>query len=140
MKQIEGYVGYQIVQVCKAHRNRADAGLSTHGLHVGQEMILFLLWAEEGLTNSYLAERLSVEPPTVSRMLQRMECSGLVDRRTDPEDARVSRVYLTDQARTLEVPVLRAWRDLEEATVRGFTDAEQALLRRLLIQVRDNLA
>lgn len=139
MKQIEGYVGYQIVQVCKAHRNRAEAGLSALGLHAGQEMILFLLWAEEGLTNSYLAERLGVEPPTVSKMLQRMECAGLVERRADSEDARVSRVYLTPHARELEELVLGAWRELEEATVRGFTETEQALLRRLLLQVRDNL-
>ena len=140
MKQIEGLIGYELFQLCKAHRNRAEELLNEHGLHTGQEMTLFQLWEEEGQTQTQLAERMCVEAPTASKMLQRMETAGLLVRRADSEDARVSRVYLTDHSRSLEKPVREAWNRLEEETLRGLTEAEQALLRRLLIQMRSNLS
>ena len=140
MKQIEGLVGYQLVQLSRAHRNRADVLLGQLGLHAGQEMTLFRLWQEEGLTHTQLAESLCVEPPTLSRMLQRMEAAGLLTRQPDAEDARISRVYLTDRGRSLEKPVLEAWNRLEDETVQGLTETEQLLLRRLLMQLRANLS
>src|SRR5688572_15805204 len=140
MHQCGDFIGFQLVQICRAHRNRADAALNELGLHVGQEWILFELWREEGLTHSQLAEHMCLEPPTITKMLQRMESNDLVERRQDSEDARVSRVYLTDRGRDLEKGVIGVWRQLEEDTVHGLNDAEQLLLRRLLIQVSDNLS
>ncbi|HVF98548.1 MAG TPA: MarR family transcriptional regulator [Chloroflexia bacterium] len=139
MKQIEENVGYLLVQVCKAHRQCADVALNEHGVHVGQEMILMRLYCQEGVPQSQLVEALGVEPPTVTRMLQRMEAAGLVERRPDPADARVSLVYLTEQGRQTELPVLRSWEQLEARFVAGLTDTEKALLRRLLMQVLNNL-
>jgi DNA-binding MarR family transcriptional regulator len=73
-------------------------------------------------------------------MLQRMEHAGLIERRPDPEDARVSRVYLTPRGRALEQPVLEVWKQLEAQTVAGLSVIEQALLRRLLMQMVANLS
>jgi len=140
MDQCGDFIGFQLVQICRAHRNRADAALNELGLHVGQEWILFELWREEGLTHSQLAEQMCLEPPTITKMLQRMEGTGLLERRQDNEDARVSRVYLTDRGRDLEKDVVNVWQQLENNTVRGLNETEQLLLRRLLIQVSDNLS
>jgi len=73
-------------------------------------------------------------------MLQRMEHAGLIERRADPEDARVSLVYLTERGRSLEQPVLNVWKELEAQTVAGLSATEQALLFRLLQQVSANLS
>ncbi len=140
MKQIESNVGFLLVQCCRAHRNRAEAALSELGLHVGQEMFLLRLCQEDGQTQSQLAGCMCVEPPTLSKMVQRMEVAGLVERRQDSEDARVSRVYLTERGRALEQPVLAIWRDLEKCTLSGLTETEQMLLRRLLLQIQTNIS
>jgi DNA-binding MarR family transcriptional regulator len=108
----------------KAHRNYAESALTQLGVHVAQEMILFHLWEEDGITQSQSAKYLCVEPPTATKMVQRMEASGLVKRRHDPEDAPASRAYLSEQGRFLEKVVLEAWWDLEERTLVGRTDAE----------------
>jgi len=139
MSPIEETVGFVLAQVCKAHRNRTDATLKQINLHVGQEMILIRLWRTEGVTQSQLVEQLCVEPPTVTKMLQRMEQEGLLQRRADPEDARVSRVFLTDQGRALQKDVEAAWHSVDERTTAGLTFEERILLRRLLLQVRNNL-
>ena len=140
MRQIQDYIGFQLLQVHKAHRARAEAALNRLGLHTGQEMLLLQLWIEEGIPQSKLAACMGVEPPTATKMLQRMEHAGLIERRADPEDARISRVYLTERGRALEQPVLAVWQQLEAQTVAGLSSIEQALLRRLLMQVAANLS
>ncbi len=140
MRQIQDYIGFQVLQVHKAHRQRAEAALNKLGMHTGQEMILLQLWIEEGIPQSQLAASMEVEPPTATKMLQRMERAGLIERRPDPEDARVSRVYLTAHGRALEQPVLNVWKQLEAQMVAGLSLTEQTLLHRLLMQVLTNLS
>jgi MarR family transcriptional regulator, organic hydroperoxide resistance regulator len=132
-------IGQLLNQVMRAYRNLAESRLSVLGMHAGQEMILFKLWSENGVTQSQLASHLHVEPPTVTKMVQRMEAAGLVERRPDSDDGRVSRVYLTKHSRDLEPAVREALRGLEDATVQGLSDMEQVFLRRLLIQLLENL-
>src|SRR5205823_3852424 len=140
VRQIQDYIGFQLLQVYKAHRSRAEAALNNLGVYTGQEMILLQLWVEEGIPQAQLAACMGVEPPTATKMLQRMEHAGLIERRPDPEDARVSRVYLTQRGRALEQPVLEVWKQLEAQTVAGLSATEQALLRLLLMQVLTNLS
>src|SRR5579859_6878746 len=106
MQEVTGYVGYLLVQVMKAHRKFAETGLNDFELHVGQELILFQLDGQDGMTQSELADALCVELPTASKVLQRMETAGLIERRHDASDARVSRVYLTPKSRQLIEPLL----------------------------------
>ena len=133
-------VGYMLAQVCKLHRQRADVLLNKVGLHVGQEMFLSELWENEGVTQTELAERLLLQPATVTNTLQRLEREGLVARRADMEDQRVSRVYLTAKGRNLEEPVLLQWSQLEQESFAGLNVEEAVLLRRLLLQAYRNLA
>lgn len=140
MRQIQDYIGFQLLQIHKAHRQLAEEDLNKLGVHTGQEMILLQLWIEKGISQSQLAACMEVEPPTATKMLQRMERAGLIERRPDPEDARVSLVYLTERGRTLEQPVLDVWRQLEARTISGLSLTEQTLLRRLLLQVATNLS
>lgn len=137
--RIEESASFALAKTCKAHRANAGAVLAELGLHVGQEMVLFELWKEDGLKGGELAERLGVEPPTVSRMLGRLEGCGLLERRRDPEDARSFRVCLTEKGRSLERSVAGSWERIEEKAFRGMSEEEKALLKALLSRVRKNL-
>ena len=131
--------GFALAKVCKAHRRSVGEMLSEVGLHVGQEMVLVELWQADGLRGGELACRLGVEPPTVTKMLRRLEDCGLVERRPDPADARSFRVHLTEKGRGLEGPVLRCWERAEERTFAGLDPAERRELGRLLTKVRAGL-
>jgi MarR family transcriptional regulator, organic hydroperoxide resistance regulator len=80
-----------------------------------------------------------VEPPTVTRMLRRLEKCGLVERRQDPRDARSLRIYLTEEGRSLEEAVARCWEKVEEKTFAGMSVGERRTFQRLLTKVRANL-
>lgn len=138
-KPMSETISFLLAGICKAHRGYANDLLAGIGLHVGQEMILCRLWQSDGLTQSELAEHLGVQLPTVNKMLSRMEKNSLVERCTDSRDCRISRVYLTEKGRAMQEPTECIWRKLEACTVAEFTVAEQLLLRRLLLQIYDNL-
>jgi MarR family transcriptional regulator, organic hydroperoxide resistance regulator len=131
--------GYVLAKVCRAHRANVGEILAEVGLHVGQEMVLIELWEQDGLRGGELAERLGVEPPTVTKMLRRLEKCGLVERRQDPQDARSFRVYLTREGRSLQEPVARCWERTEEKALAGMSPGERENLHRLLTKVRANL-
>ncbi len=130
---------FLLIQTCKAHRSYANGLLGAFGLHAGQEMMLATLWREGGLSLSQLAERLEVQPPTVTRIVQRMEAGGLVERSPDPEDQRVSLICASAKGLELREQIEAVWKKLEARTTEGMTQEERLLFRRLLLQARENL-
>jgi DNA-binding MarR family transcriptional regulator len=102
------------------------------GLAPAQFMTLLELWAEDGLTQRELVERLDVEQATMANTLSRMARDGLVSRRPHPEDGRAQQVWLTQQARDLQAPATAAARSVNQTALAGFSEAERRQLLGLL--------
>jgi DNA-binding MarR family transcriptional regulator len=130
---------FLLAQVCRVHHGRARELLHEIGLYRGQPPLLDILYDEEGLTHSELATRLQVAPATVTKMLQRMEKAGFLLRRADPEDQRVSRVYLTGAGHEIRAEMRARLGQLAEETLAGLSAEERAVLRELLLRVQENL-
>ena len=137
---LEESTSLSLVRLCKAQRQYIEVWCQKIGLHVGQDLVIFRLAEEDGVSQSQLAAVLGVEIGTVAKTVQRMEKEGLLIRRQDAEDARISRVYLTEKGRSLCEPVLRIWKDLDACLVQGMSQAEQLLFRRLLMQAATNFS
>jgi DNA-binding MarR family transcriptional regulator len=136
---IEETVGFQLVQICKAHRNKAQEILSRLDLHPGQEIMLFNLMQQDGQTQHELAEHMCVQPATMTKMVDRMVQAGFIVRIADTEDQRVSRIHLSQKGRDMREPVQNAWYELESLSLSNLTTEERLLLRRLLLQIDRNL-
>ncbi|HDQ73537.1 MAG TPA: MarR family transcriptional regulator [Chloroflexi bacterium] len=132
-------MGHSLAQTCKLLRIRAHGMLDQINLYRGQQFVLGVLWEQEGITHSELAEALHVQPSTVTNALKRMEKAGLVERRHDSHDARVSRVYLTEAGRAIRGAVEEMWRALDTQAFRGFSAEEKETLDRMLTRIQENL-
>lgn len=139
MKNISESMGYNLVKLCKAYFNRLNVALNALNIYEGQQNLLMELWKEDGLAQGELTRRLGVEAATVSKAIERMENAGFIRRENSKEDARVNHVFLTDLGRSMEVPVHEAWFEVEEQVLANMTQEERLLLRRLILQMRDNL-
>ena len=128
-----------LAHVCHLHYIRAHQLLDALGLYREQPPVLFALWEQEGLTHTELAERLRNAPSTISKMLRRMERAGFVVRRSDADDQRVSRVYLTDAGHAIKSDVESVFQRTEAETFAGFSEEERVVLRRFLLQIMGNL-
>src|SRR5258705_8408226 len=71
------------------------------GVAIGQWAVLLVLWARDGMTQAELSRMVAIEPPTMVRTIDRMVHAGLVTRAPDPDDGRLSRIYLTERGRSL---------------------------------------
>ena len=71
--------------------------------------------------------------------LRRMERNGLVYRRRDPFDQRVIRIYITERGRSSTREIDRIVGNMEQRVFKNFTDEEKILMKRMLIQMQNNL-
>ena len=129
-----------ISAVARVHRQHAGALLHGLGLSAGQELLLMLLWDKEPRSQAELTRELAIEAPTTSKMLSRLEKTGVIARTRSESDRRTVLVTLTEAGRALEGPVSAAWRTLEEDTVAALTPEEQDDLKILLGRVLESLA
>lgn len=126
--------------IARKHRANAHAMMKDQEVSHGQPPVLFELTRNDGLRQSELANRLRIKPATLTAMINRMVKNGHVERRTEPQDQRVSRVYLTDQGRAAVNDVRAAMQLSEQIVLDGLTPEEKMLLRRLLLQMFDNVS
>ncbi len=131
--------GFALVKLCKLYFNYLNSLFTEVGLYEGQHHTLLQLWHNDGLPQAELTKRLGVEPASVSKAVERMEAAGFVQRRPDPQDARANCIFLTDKGRSLEEPVKRILAESEERLLANMSPEERLLLRRLLLQMRENL-
>jgi MarR family transcriptional regulator, organic hydroperoxide resistance regulator len=126
-------------EIVKLHSTRSHKLLDKLGIYPGQPPLLFALNCKDGQSQKELAERLRIKAATITVMIGRMEKLGLLTRRQDEQDQRISRVYLTEKGRETSEQLRDVMNTLNEECFSNFTDEETMLLRRLLMQIRDNL-
>jgi DNA-binding MarR family transcriptional regulator len=71
------------------------------GLTYPQYLVLNVLWREDGQTVGGIAEKLALEPSTLTPLLKRLEAAGFVTRARNPDNERQVFVALTDSGRAL---------------------------------------
>lgn len=133
-------VTFRLVQAAKAYRQRSSQVLGRLNLYPGQDQILKALAEEDGQTMGALATTLSVQPPTITKMVARLSGQGLVERRRGEADARSARVHLTGQGRTLIAELDKALKRLERSALSELDDKDRKRLRKALRQLERNLS
>lgn len=124
----------------KLLREAADEAMSRHGVRVGQNIILEVLWHEDGLTPGEIARRLHLATPTVVNAATRMEDAGLLTRKRDSADARLVRLYLTRHARSIKKAIQQERSALEHHATNTLTTQERRHLHTALAKIIDSLS
>jgi len=91
--------------------------------------------ASHPLSVSEVGEAIGVDQPRASRLIQQSVDLGLVRREADPDDARRTRVALTDEGTRLVRGFRGQRREQLSAALAGFTPDERAELARLLAKL-----
>jgi DNA-binding MarR family transcriptional regulator len=132
-------LGFLISDVSRLMRRRFDERAREVGATRAQWRTLTTLSRNEGLNQGALAELLEVEPITLCRMIDRLEESGLVERRRDPADRRAWQLFLTDKSKPM-LDDLRGMADeLFHQVLSGMSEPDRAQLSKSLSLMRTNL-
>lgn len=133
--------GFLLHDTARLMRRDFERRSRSSGLTRAQWAVLAYLARSEGTSQAALADTLEIEPITLVRLLDRLESAGWVERRPDPTDRRVRRLYLTETARPLmDGPFQEFAAATREAALGGLGEAERRQLIDLLMKVRTNLS
>jgi DNA-binding MarR family transcriptional regulator len=109
--------------------------MKVHGVSTAQIGVLRQLANEPGLSGAELARRLLISPQGVQLALTALERRGLVERKQDPQHARILQAYLTGEGRNVAETVVSDAIDAHQDVFGVLTDEEQKTLRDLLGKV-----
>jgi MarR family transcriptional regulator, organic hydroperoxide resistance regulator len=123
----------------KAMTYAVDSAVRPHGVRVGQNLLLRALAERDGQTPGEVARRLWLTTPTVVKMAQRMEATGLVRRERDRRDGRLVHLYLTERGRTAEGAIEVELDRLMARATASLTEDERRHLARALGEMAENL-
>jgi MarR family transcriptional regulator for hemolysin len=135
----ENSVGYWVCQASHALQRAFNEELAPQGVTFRQAQVLGCLALEGRLSQTDLADRMRIEPPTLVGILDRMERDGWIRRDGDKTDRRRKLIAVTPAAKPVWTKIVAAAKRVRAEATRGMTAAQLRELRKLLTVVQGNL-
>ena len=114
------------------------AKLKYSGLTIGQPKVLDYLKDHDGTSQKDIARGCHIEPGTLTTLLNRMEESGLVERRMMNGNRRSLYVFLTDKGKEQLELVTAAFAEMAAEAFRGLSETERKTFMDLFLRIYAN--
>lgn len=96
--------------------------LARLGLHTGQPPMLHFITTHPGCTQKSAADELDITPASAAASLKRLEKAGLVSRRTDKNDSRCNKLYVTEKGKQLNTEAMNQFELIDAKMLTGITE------------------
>jgi DNA-binding MarR family transcriptional regulator len=108
-------------------------------INPAQGRILFVLWEKDNIHISKLAEKTQLHKATLTKMLDRLEEQGHIQREPSKEDRRITLIKSTEKNKSLKSEYDAVSEQMREIYYKGFESEEVTQLDGLLTRILDNL-
>ena len=135
---VSASVGQSLVNLMQMMRREVELRMATHGLTDAQWKPLWMLKNGRASTAFELAREIGMDAGSVTRMVDRLEAKGLVERVRSESDRRVVHLRLTPAGETAVEQVPHVLASVNNDFLRGFSENEWKQLRKLLAQMAAN--
>lgn len=132
-------IGYWLCMASHAYERTMNEQLTAQGITFRQCQVLAWLAIEGEQTQIELASRMNIEPPTLVRVLDRMERDGLVARTDCAEDRRRKIIKPLPKAKPIWKKIVASAEVVRERAIAGLSKQDVATLKKLLGRVRENV-
>ena len=132
-------LGFLLHEVARLLRKRFEQFSRDSGLTRSQWQALAYLAQNEGINQSGLAELLDVEPITLSRIMDKLEACGLIERHPHPSDRRVRILRLAPAARLKLMQARKLGEIARSEALTGLSETEGMRLLETLKVLKFNL-
>jgi DNA-binding MarR family transcriptional regulator len=110
-----------------------------NGMRASYKQLLHWLSVKDGVTQLDLVRLTKLKAPTISTTLRNMEADGLVRRETDKDDARATRVFITEKGRDMDKKLRNAAAKFEKVFLSDTSAAEKEQLISLLGKMKASM-
>ena len=95
-------IGYKVYRTSRAFQKAFDLELRHKvGMTLSQWRVINVLVSFNGITQKEIADKLELEAPSLIPIIDKLQSLELVERKSDPKDRRINRIYLTKKAESL---------------------------------------
>lgn len=130
---------FSLFELQRLVRHYADREAARHGTTRAQWAVLAKLARSEGLKQAELADLMDIHPMSLTRLVDRLCRSGLIERRADPGDRRANRLYLLPAAQPLMRDLAERRSEILRGMMNGLSATETKQLMTSLDTIRDNV-
>lgn len=118
-------VGALIALAAKSQERLAEIEMKKQlGLTPAQWKVILVLNIMDGLTQKEIAEKISIDGSTLVPVLDKMEREGLVQRKTDSQDRRNNRIFLTEKSESTVDSIIGIVFQLRKIVYAGISESE----------------
>lgn len=104
-----------------------------------QNLVMMLLWEQDGLTQNEVAIKLGKDKTNIARMVAGLESKGFIKRINCPRDRRSQRLYLTDKGIELKGHIVPIAEEFNESVCKDISEEELLQVKRILKKMRENV-
>ncbi len=134
----ENSLGYWAYCLAQAFERAMNEELAPHGITMQQWKVLAWLAIDGELSQSELAERLKVEPPTLAGILDRMERDAWIARVPSPQDRRKKIVRPQPRVQSIWTTMVQCAYAVRKRATQGVSQEALCQALGVLKQVLDN--
>jgi MarR family transcriptional regulator for hemolysin len=133
-------LGFRMAETSRLWRAELDARLRPLGLSQARWLALVNLRDQpDGLTQNELALRIGIRDSTLVRQLDLLAADGWIERRDDPADRRVKRVFITDKAAPSLAAIYDVAAELRREVMQDISDEEVLVCLSVFARMRERL-
>lgn len=136
----ESSIGYWLTLATQAYHRAFSDEVAPYGITYRQAQVLGWLALEHEITQSELAARMLIEPPTLVGILDRMERSGWIARQPCREDRRKKVVVATPAAEPLWKNIVACAQRMRSRATEGISPQQLKQVHETLRQIHANVA
>jgi len=137
-KQID--FGFSVARIARRLRQAVDAELRAFGLtEATWRPLAYVGRLGNGVRQKELATALSIEGPSLVRLLDNLERRGLIERREDETDRRARGIHLTPAGRKLAVRVAKVGTEIQLRLLANVPPADLETCQRALTLIEREL-
>lgn len=109
------------------------------GLYPGQPILIEKIYENEGISQRELSDVSFKKPATITTMINKLEINGYIKRKSDVNDKRIIKLYLTDLGKKKYYEIKKLKKSIENIYFSNMTDEEISNMYNLLLKIKDNL-
>lgn len=113
----------------------SKAKLEPYGVTPVQYALLNQLWRKDGQFSYELGKSLLLDSATITGIIDRLEQSELIERRSDPTDRRTKLIFLTEKGKELEQPLKKQMDEMNDEVLRGLNEEQRNQFKNILFDI-----
>jgi DNA-binding MarR family transcriptional regulator len=108
------------------------------GVGEGDYAFIVILFVIDGLSQDELSRQMRVDKSYTARAVAKLEKMGMLERRPDPDEHRVKRVFLTKKARDMELDIFNIAKGWHDTLVKDIDPEDLAVIQAGLDKMIEN--